>query len=190
MLGYCHGPEGRTPEAGKAQEGWGARGWGARGRPRGGVRAGPGQAGPPLSVLTRRPRQAPASGWGAGSGTEGPGHHHARPRLGFSWDIRDPGGPEWAEDGKSSLAREPCTTGGEAGSPHGEARCLGSAGTSRQATPRRHAWGRQRPGVAWAASPSWVIAWGVSSAAAWPCVCLLGEMSIQGLCPFLSWAGF
>ena len=129
----------RTPEAGKAQEGWGARG-----RPRGGVWAGSGQAGPPLSVLTRRPRQAPASGWGAGRGPAismpGPGS------ASFSRDIRDPGGPERAEDGKSSLAQGPRTTQGRSRKPAQGSTLLVASGPAapwgRRAPP-----GRQHPGA-------------------------------------------
>lgn len=103
LSGSRCGPEGRTPEVGKAQEGWGARG-----KPRGGARVGPGGPGRALFVLARRPRGAAASGWGAGFFLSG----HPVTREGQR-------GQRMARAAWHRL----CNTRGEAGTPAGEASC-------------------------------------------------------------------
>lgn len=99
----------------------------------------------------------------------------------FSPDTRDPGGPEQAEDGESSLARGLRTTQGEARSPPGEARCSWPL-----ALQLRGGRGHLQAGSTWAPAGAPVSRcglgytsltghrWGISAAAAGP-VCVFLE---------------
>lgn len=162
---------------GKAQEGWGARG-----RPRGGARVGPGGPGRALFSLSLPggPGEPLLPGGVQASFSGHPvtrkGQRGQRMARAARRRLCDPGekqGPRLGSACSWPLAPQPR-----------EVFAHLQAGSTQ--TPA----GQWQPSVVWACIPSRVVAWGVSSAAAWPCVCLLGEMSIQALCPFLSWAGF
>ena len=144
---------------GKAQEGWGARG-----KPHGGARVGPGR---PCRALFSQ------------SSPGGPGEPLLPGGVQASFSSGHPVTREGQRGQRMARAawRRLCDSRGEAGTLPGEAHCSwplapqlrGVLGYLQAGSTQAPA-GRWHSSVVWACIPSRVIAWGVSSAAAWPCV--------------------